>query len=142
MKDTSVASRGVNRPLDKALTQRTVLSFVSSVFDPVVLVAPYTVRARLLLKDIWKISGQIWEDELPEDIRDKILEWHSCLSLSLGNGLFPVVISQSLWIKLSTTCSVIARRTFSVGLNFCVRDSRVRSKLKYPSSLVKLALHP
>ena len=26
----------------------------------------YTVRARLLLKDIWKISGQSWDDELPQ----------------------------------------------------------------------------
>ena len=79
VKDTLVVSRRVDRPLNKAITQRTVLSFVSSVFDPVGLVAPYTVRARLLLKDIWKISGQSWDDELPEDIRDKFLELlHSC----------------------------------------------------------------
>ena len=81
VKDTLVVSRGVDRPLDKAITERTVLSFVSSVFDPVVLVAPYTVRARLLLKDIWKISGQSWGEELPEDMRDKFLEWHSGLPL-------------------------------------------------------------
>ena len=81
VKDTLVVSRGVDRPLDKALTQRTVLIFVSSLFDPVGLVAPYTVEARLLLKDIWNISGQSWADELPEDIRDKFLEWHSGLPL-------------------------------------------------------------
>ena len=34
-----------------------------------------------MLKDIWKISGQSWDDELPEDIRDKFLEWHFCLPL-------------------------------------------------------------
>ena len=58
VQDTLVASRGVDRPLDKAITQRTLLSFVSSVFDPIGLVAPYTVKARLLLKDIWRTSGQ------------------------------------------------------------------------------------
>ena len=47
MKDALVVSRGVDRPLDTAITQQTVLSFVSSVFDPVGLVAPYTVRTRL-----------------------------------------------------------------------------------------------
>ena len=88
VKDTLVVSRGVDRPLDKAITQRTVLSFVSSVFDPVGLVAPYAVRARLLLKDIWKISCQSWDDELPEDIRDKFLEWHSGLHL-LGQLTIP-----------------------------------------------------
>ena len=56
--DTLVVSRGVNRELKDSVTQRSVLSFVSSVFDPIGLVAPYTVRARLLLKDIWRLSGQ------------------------------------------------------------------------------------
>ena len=37
VKDTLVVSKGVDRPLVKAITQRTVFSFVSSVFDPVVL---------------------------------------------------------------------------------------------------------
>ena len=81
VKDTLVVSRGVDRPLDKALTQQTVLSSVSSSFDPVGLQTPNTVRARLLLKDIWKISGQIWVDELPEGIKDKFLESQSGLPL-------------------------------------------------------------
>ena len=88
MKDTLIVSRGVDRPLDKAITQQTVLSFVSSVFDPVGLVALCTDRARLLLKDIWTISGQSWDDELPEEIRDIFLEWHSSLPL-LGQLTIP-----------------------------------------------------
>ena len=44
--DTLVLSRGVNRELKNSITQRTVLSFVSSVFETIGLVAPYTVRAR------------------------------------------------------------------------------------------------
>ena len=81
VKDTLVVSRGVDRPRDKTITQQTGSSFVSSEFDTVGLVAQNTARARLLLKYIWKISGQSWDDELPEDIRDKFLEWHSGLPL-------------------------------------------------------------
>ena len=88
VKDTLVVSRGLHRPLDKAITRQTVWSFVSSVFDPVWLVAPYTVGARLLLKNIWKIRGQSWDDELLEDMRDKFLEWHSGLPL-LGQLTIP-----------------------------------------------------
>ena len=88
VKDTLVGSRDVDRSLDKAKTQRTVLSFVSSVFDPVGLVARYTIRACLLLKHLWKISGQSWDDDLPKDIRDKFLEWNSGLPL-LGQLTIP-----------------------------------------------------
>ena len=88
VQDTLVVSRRVDRPLDKAITQRTLLSFVSSVFDPIGLVAPYTVEARLLLKDIWRISGQKWDDDLPEEIKKQFLEWHSGLHL-LGSLTIP-----------------------------------------------------
>ena len=57
------------------------MSFVSSVFDPIGLVAPYTVKARLLLKDIWRISGQKWDNDLPDEIKKQFLEWHSVLHL-------------------------------------------------------------
>ena len=58
-----------------------MLSFVFSVFDPIGLVVPYTVKARLLLKDIWRISGQKWDDDLLEEIKMQFLEWHSGLHL-------------------------------------------------------------
>ena len=44
-----------------------ILSLVSKVFHPIGLVAPFTVGVRLLLKDIWRITGQHWDDELPQD---------------------------------------------------------------------------
>ena len=34
-----------------------------------------------MLNDIWKISGQSWDDELKEDLIYKFLEWHSSLPL-------------------------------------------------------------
>ena len=45
-------SRGVNRELKDSVTQRSNLNFVSSVFDPIGLVTPYIVGARLLGEDI------------------------------------------------------------------------------------------
>ena len=56
--DTLVVSRVTSSTVTKSLTQRLVLSLVSKVFDPIGLVAPFTVGARLLLKDIWRVSGQ------------------------------------------------------------------------------------
>ena len=48
---------------------------MSAVFDPLGLVAPFTVQARLLLKDIWRISGQQWDDPLPDTIRKSFTDW-------------------------------------------------------------------
>ena len=50
--DTLVVSRGTSSTVTKSLTQRLVLSQVSKVFDSISLVAPFTVGARLLLKDV------------------------------------------------------------------------------------------
>ena len=44
--DTLVVSRGTSCAITKSLTQRLVLSLVSKVFDPIGLVAPFTVGAR------------------------------------------------------------------------------------------------
>ena len=48
---------------------------MSKIFDPIGLVAPFTVGARLLLKDIWRVSGQHRDEELPKDTVDRFLEW-------------------------------------------------------------------
>ena len=66
-----VTSPDLNRPA----THRVVLSLVSVVYDPIGLVAPYTVKARLLLKDILRLSGQQWDNNLPDDIFRKFLDW-------------------------------------------------------------------
>ena len=58
-----------------------MLSLVSAVYDPIGLVAPFTVKVRLLLKDIWRSSGQKWDDVLAQDMRESFLEWRSELPM-------------------------------------------------------------
>ena len=73
--DTLVVNRGTSSTVAKSLTQRSVLSLVSKVFDPIGLVPPFTVGARFLLKDIWRVSGQHWDEVLPKDTVVRFLEW-------------------------------------------------------------------
>ena len=72
---SAVVSRGTTPDLNRPLTQRVVLSLVSAVYDPIGLAAPYTVTARLLLKDIWRLSGQQWDNNLPDNVSKKFREW-------------------------------------------------------------------
>ena len=83
--------RVVNHELKDSVTQPSVLSFAFSVFDPIGLVAPYTVRARLLLKEIRRLSGQQWHDSLPNELYRRFTEWHSGLPV-LGQLTIPVAI--------------------------------------------------
>ena len=78
-KDTLVVSRGTNSTITKSLTLRLVSSLVSKVYDPMGLVAPFTVGAGLILKGIWRVNGQIWDDKLPKDTVDRFLAW--CVEL-------------------------------------------------------------
>ena len=73
--DTLVVSRATSSTVTKSLTQRLVLSLVSKIFDPIGLVAPFTVGAQLLLKDIWRVSGQLSDEELRKDFVERFLEW-------------------------------------------------------------------
>ena len=56
------------------ITKRGALSIVMAVFDPLGLLTGFTVRARVLLQDIWR-TGIGWEDELPRSIYQRWHEW-------------------------------------------------------------------
>lgn len=51
-------------------TKRSVLSALSSVFDPIGITLPVTVRGKILMKEIWH-SKIGWDDELPLDLSSK-----------------------------------------------------------------------
>ena len=73
--DTLVVSQDASSTVTKFLPQSLVLTLVSKVFDPIGLVAPFTVGARLLLKDIWRVRGKHWDKELTKDTVERFLKW-------------------------------------------------------------------
>ena len=62
--DTLEVCRGADKEVPNKTTQRAVLSFVASVFDPVGLFAPFTMRMGVLLKTIWAKSRQQCDDNI------------------------------------------------------------------------------
>ena len=55
---------GTGKEVPAKVTQRIVLSQVSSVSDLLGLFSTFTVRMRLLLKEILKKHGQTWDEDL------------------------------------------------------------------------------
>ena len=67
--------RGPNKECPSEISQRVVLSFVSSVFDPMGIFAPFTMRMRMLLKSIWIHHGQLWDERLNGEDRQIFMDW-------------------------------------------------------------------
>ena len=62
--DSLQVCRGTNKEVEIPITQRKILSLVSSVFDPIGLFAVFSVLMRRLLKGIWTKNGQHSESEV------------------------------------------------------------------------------
>ena len=59
--------------MSEKVTKRIVLSVVNGVYDPLGLLAPYIIRAKILLRKIWAHEPKLdWDDELPKAIE---AEW-------------------------------------------------------------------
>ncbi|XP_043245891.1 uncharacterized protein LOC122393710 [Amphibalanus amphitrite] len=60
--------------ISKKPTKREVLRVVASIFDPLGLVSPFTLIAKLLLQELWA-HHQDWDAEIPEDSLRKWTAW-------------------------------------------------------------------
>ena len=57
------------------ITHRVVLSVASSIFDPLGLASPFTIRIRLILQLIWQKALKSWDEEIPQDVAKQYLDW-------------------------------------------------------------------
>ena len=74
------------------LTRKVVLSNVMKVFDPIGLLSPLILRAKLLLRETWSVAGLGWDDPLPTKEKDDWLKFFISL-LQLND----IEIPRSLW---------------------------------------------
>ena len=79
--DSLKVCRGTNKEVETPITQRKILSLVSSVFDPIGLFAPFSVHMRPLLKGIWTKNGQHWDNEVEPNEEEKFLRWKEQLPI-------------------------------------------------------------
>lgn len=60
-------------PLSDDITKRTILSEVSKLFDPLGILGPIIVIAKLILQDLWQ-AGIDWDKSIPQDSYTKWLQ--------------------------------------------------------------------
>ena len=62
--------------VSKKPTKRNVLSAIATLFDPLQFLSPFTVRAKILMQEIWT-AGIEWDEELPDELCAKWKKWIS-----------------------------------------------------------------
>jgi hypothetical protein len=67
----------INQPNEKdQITKRSFLRNIATLFDPLSLLSPYVIRAKVLLQKMW-IAGLDWDDPVKADLEYEARKWFS-----------------------------------------------------------------
>ena len=92
----------VKKPTEEdKLTKRTILSKVAGVFDRLGLASPFTIRAKILLQDMWT-KGLSWDEPIDRELSIRARDWLSELE-NLQEINVPRCLQE---VKLEKTISV------------------------------------
>ncbi|XP_054276573.1 uncharacterized protein LOC128995581 [Macrosteles quadrilineatus] len=69
-----------NKAASTSVTKRTVLSDIAKLFDPLGIISPIIINAKILMQDLWK-QNMKWDDVLPEQLHKRLLQFKQDLTL-------------------------------------------------------------
>ena len=70
----------IPREIPDLLTKRMILSQVNSIYDPLGLAGPFTVRAKIMMRRLWGSETKLdWDDPVPKECRRSWIEFFSDL---------------------------------------------------------------
>ena len=80
-KDATSANVEPTYSVPEVLTKRMILSQLNSIYDPLGLAGPYTVRAKILMRKLWTYETKLdWDDPIPEEYgREWMTFFNDCL---------------------------------------------------------------
>lgn len=83
-----------------AVTKRTILSIIAQIFDPLGLLTPVIIVAKLIMQELWQ-ARLSWDESLPNSLHMKWLKFHDGLN-ELNNLEIPrgILISNYIDIQL------------------------------------------
>ena len=128
----------IEEEFPKMLTRRMVLSQVNGIYDPIGLLCPFVLKAKLLLRDITS-AGAGWDEPLSEEDREKWLKFFRDMfdlnkitfprSLKPNNAVdAPVLVIFSDASKLAFGACAYVRWKTTQG-KFCSRLIMAKSRL-------------
>ena len=83
---------GLNPNLSFCSTKRSVLSVLSRLYDPMGIICPFILKAKILFQTIWR-HGYDWDQQLPVELAEEFQNWledSKCLTdLKFSRAFFP-----------------------------------------------------
>lgn len=65
--DTMTYSTGIENSVNDKITKRKILSIIGQIFDPLGLISPSVLEAKIIMQRMWALNLQ-WDDSVPHDI--------------------------------------------------------------------------
>ncbi|XP_058817717.1 uncharacterized protein LOC131681029 [Topomyia yanbarensis] len=87
----------------KPPTKRSILSSIAKLFDPIGLIAPVVVRAKIIMQQLWLLPVE-WDDPVPETVRNNWENYHDEL---------PKITAHRVNRYAFLPCSTIQLHTFA-----------------------------
>ncbi|XP_033348712.1 uncharacterized protein LOC117232989 [Bombus vosnesenskii] len=125
------------------ITKRSISSVIAQIYDPLGLLAPVIVRAKMILQQVWTLKVD-WDESLPTDVHTEWIKYHTQLPL-LNAVRFPrkTILESATKIELHGFCDASERaygacvyvRTTDRKNNIWTRLLTARSKVAPLKSL-------
>ncbi|XP_050494476.1 uncharacterized protein LOC126875568 [Bombus huntii] len=141
--DDSILYSVKTNDADSRITKRTISSEIAKIYDPLGLLAPVIVRAKMLLQRLWTLKIN-WDESLPADVHTEWSKYYAQLPL-LNNVEFPrkTIINPAAEIQLHGFCDASERaygacvylRTITLDGQVCTRLLTAKSKVAPLKSL-------
>ena len=125
------------KPVQTPSTLRQLFSLVSSVSDPIGLLAPFVMKLKIIIQSLWK-RGQSWDQQIPDDIQpivDKLVAQyrqipHIAIPRRISRSTTPVDMHVFSDASISAFAVVIFARQLdasadTANLNIVLGKSRV-----------------
>lgn len=103
--EANLAAEDIPRAIPEAVTKRMVLEQVMRMYDPIGILSPFVVLAKMYLREAWEVTKE-WDEPLPEVLRNKWVTYFGFMSdmadLRYDRCLTPVnAVGKPLLILLS-----------------------------------------
>lgn len=122
---------------DTRITKRTLLSLISQIYDPLGLVGPACIQAKIILQQLWRLKIG-WDEALPADLHTTWTRYYGQLS-SISDLSIPriIVCSNSTKVEMHGFCDASERaygacifiRSITVDGEYVVKLHSAKSRI-------------